>query len=280
MYKKRQNNSPEAQKRKSERIAKYYEDLNADKKKVSKYARERITEWLAESDKTRFQIEEKIYKKIVKELHEELIDEILDYFEERGYINEARFTENFIRIKFNDANGMTKIKNELKKRGVKIEDYLHILEDYDFKESAFEYVERRSDGKEYIQKDVDKLQRKLISRGFSFQEANNAISQIEIKKTVIDEDSEEEVDLEPAKKLIDKQMRKGYGKRRIEQDLRQKGLFYTKDIFDEFDFFECALNYKIKKFGTEKPSEYSVINKQKQHMISRGFTFDEIGECF
>lgn len=280
MYKKRQNNSVEAMKKKTERIAKYYEDLNADEAKVAKYTRERITEWLAESDKTRFQIEEKIYKKIVKEKHEELVSNIISYFEENGYIDEDRFVENFVRFKFNDSNGLTKIKNELKKRGVKIDEYSHILEEYDFKTSAFEYVERKYSEKEMTQKDVDKLQRKLISRGFSFQEANHAISQLDVKKIVIDEDSEEDVDLEPAIKFIEKQMRKGYGKRRIEQDLRQKGIFHTKEIFDDFDFFECASEYKIKKFGKEKPSEYSVINKQKQHMVSRGFTFEEIGECY
>lgn len=277
MYKKRQN-SPDAHKRKIERIKKYYEDLNSDKERVAKYVREKVTEALYESDKTRFQLQEKLYKKIVKDKHESLVEDILDSFEERGFLNEERFVENFIRMKYHAYNGLTKIKNELKKRGVKIEEYLHILEEYDFKESAFEYVERKSEGKEYTEKDFEKLQRKLVSRGFSFQEASNAMSQIQVKSSIVED--EEDVDLEPARNFIEKRMKKGYGRQKIEQEIKYKGIQYTKEIFEEFDFFQAAFDYKIKKYGSKKETDYNTINKQKQHMLSRGFSFDEISECF
>lgn len=280
MYKKR--NNADSFKKKSERIKKYYEELNNDEVKVAKYVREKITDWLYESDKTRFQLQEKIYKKITKSKHEELVERIIDTFESDGYINEERFVETFIRSKHSYNYGLTKIKNELKKKGVIFEKYSHFAEEYDFQEAANEYIERKTEGKEYAQKEYDQILKQLVSRGFSFQEATSAMKQVNLKKVVfdIDDEEKEEVDFSNAIRFIEKQMRKGYGKQKIEQNLKYKGIEYSKEIFDDFDFYQAAYDYKVKKYGAEKETEYSVINKQKQHMLSRGFTFDEISECF
>lgn len=270
---------PNAQMKKIERIKKYYASLNEDEEKVKKYVREKTMEWLAESDKTRFQIEEKIYKNIDKK-HESIVSEILEYYEECNYLNDDRFVENFIRMKFNSYDGRTKINKELKKRGINPELYEDQYDDYDFQESVIEYVKNRTEGKELTNKEIDSFKTKLINKGFSFGEVSNALPEIK-KKQVVYESKEDldEYDLVPATQYIEKQMRKGYGLQRIRTELKHKGLIHTEEMFEDFDFYEAALNYKIKKYGEEKETDYNIINKRKQHMLSRGFNFDEISEA-
>lgn len=274
---KNKKNDRESQLKKIERIKNYYISLNEDEEKVRKYVREKIVEWLSQSDKTRHQLQEKIYKNIKKD-HEQLVEESLDYFEEIGYIKEDRFVECFIRMKYNQYAGKTKILMELKSKGVKTGDYDYMFDEYDFEFSADEYIKKKTDNKEFSQKEIDKLKNKMISKGFNFQEISIPISEVKRKK-VIFETNEEGLDLTEAIKIIEKQLRKGYGLKKIKQELRQKGVEHTEEIFDDFDFYEAARNYKIKKYGEDKETDFKIINKQKTHMLSRGFNFDEIAEA-
>lgn len=282
MFKKnnyKSKNPVEIQKRKIERIKKYYAKMNEDEEKVAKYVREKVIDWLSQADKTRHQIEEKIFKNIEPQ-HTELVNKILNEFEERGYISEKRFVENFLRIKHYDGFGETKIKNELKTKGINPEQYEHVFEEYDFLEAAREYIERKSEGKEYTEKEIEKLQRKMISRGFSFNQISPFIQKLNRKQIVIDDENEDEVDFSEARKFIQKKIQKGYGIQKIKQELKHKGLVHSNELFEEFDFFEAAKSYKIKKYGEVVPEDYNEKNKQKQHLLSRGFNFEQVGYAF
>lgn len=265
-------NDRNAQQKKIERIKKYYAKMNEDEEKVKKYVREKTIEWLSQSDKTRFQIEEKIFKNI-QEQHTQLVSDILDEYEERGYLSEERFVENFIRNKHEMGYGETKIKNELKLKGVKAAEYTEVFEEYDFFESAKDYIERKTEGKEHTEKEIDKLQRKLISRGFSFAQIAPFMTKIKRKELIVEDGN---VDLSDTIKFVEKRMRKGYGLQKIRQEVRQKGYLFNDEMYEDLDFFEAAKEYKLKKYGTGNPEEYKDLNKRKQHMLSRGFSFEEI----
>lgn len=271
-------NDRNAQQKKVERIQKYYAKMNEDPEKVAKYVREKTIEWLSQSDKTRHQIEEKIFKNINKE-HEDLVASILNDYEERGYLSEERFVENFIRLKHYDGFGETKIRQELKSKGVNSDNYLEIFESYDFFEAAREYIERKTEDKEFTEKEMDKFQRKLITRGFSFAQVAPFLAEVKRKKVILEKD-DDEADFSDAMTFIEKKMRKGYGVQKIKPELKQKGLCFYDEIFDEFDFFECAKEYKLKKYGEGKSDDFKELNKWKQHMLSRGFNFDQITYAF
>ena len=276
MYKKKDN----VRNKKVEAIKKYYDKINKTEESVLKYVREKTIEWLAESEKTRFQIEEKIFKNIDRK-YEEAVSKILDYYESLNYINEKRFAEMFIRSKFFEYNGRTKINNELKKRGVNHENYELIFDNYDFNESVLEYTKRRTEGKELTQKEIDSFQLKLINKGFNFTQASNALKTIEKKKVVFESKEEMEyLDLNPTIKFIEKQMKKGYGLTKIKMELKHKGYIYTEELFEDFDFYEAAYNYRIKKYGKNIELDFKIRQKQQQHMLSRGFNFDEVKESF
>lgn len=276
MYKKKGND----QNKKIEAIKRYYDKINKTEESALKYVREQTIKWLAESEKTRFQIEEKIFKNIDRK-YEEAISKILDHYESLNYINEERFAEMFIRSKFYEYNGRTKINNELKKRGVNHENYESIFDKYNFNESILEYTERRTEGKELTQKEIDSFQSKLINKGFNFEQVSNALKIIEKKKIVFESKEEmEDLDLNPTIKFIEKQMRKGYGLTKIKMELKHKGYIYTEELFEEFDFYEAAYNYRIKKYGEKVESDFKIRQKQQQHMLSRGFDFDQVKESF
>lgn len=263
-----------SQQKKIERIQKYYAEMNAEPEKVAKYVREKTIEWLSESDKTRFQIEEKIFKNIDKVKHNDLVSKILNEYEERGYLSDDRFAENFIRIKYESSYGVSKIKNELKKKGLNPDKYLFHFENYDFFESAEEYVKRKTENKVFSNKEIESFQRQMISRGFSFNEISPAMEFITKKDIVIDND--EDFDFSKTIKHIEKLAKKGYGENKIKQELKYKGLEYNDELLEKFDFFEIAKEYKIKKYGIKKLEDYNEINKQKQHLLSRGFNFDQV----
>ena len=67
---------------------------------------------------------------------------------------------------------------------------------------------------------------------------------------------------------------------KIKQELKHKGLVHSNELFEEFDFFEAAKSYKIKKYGEVVPEDYNEKNKQKQHLLSRGFNFEQVGYAF
>jgi regulatory protein len=75
----------------------------------------------------------------------------------------------------------------------------------------------------------------------------------------------------------------GYGKVRLKNEMRTtKGI--SDDMmnieFEKYDWFERAKDIKQKKYGDEIEEDYKTLNKQKQHLLRRGFSFDEVAYAF
>ncbi len=74
---------------------------------------------------------------------------------------------------------------------------------------------------------------------------------------------------------------KGSGPQKVRADLLQKGvneINVERAMADiDVDWFELALRVKQKKFGEEKEQDYKKLLKQKQFLLYRGFSNDQIG---
>lgn len=262
---------------KIEKIKKYYEKLNEDPEKVSSYVKRKVVDILSLSDKSRFEIEEKIYKNIKREQYASLVSDILDYFEELNYINDERFVENYIRIRFNSGYGKQRIEKELKEKNVDMFIFEEYIEKYNFDENLSEYIDRKYPNlKESTIKDLNKVIQKLVLRGFDYSKVKDALSFVTIMK---EEEKENKTKFIDKQKFIDKLIKKGYGKNKIIQDGKIKGMHFTDKDFESYDFYELAEEYKIKKYGNKKETDLKVKAKQTNHMLGRGFSFDEIREA-
>lgn len=73
-----------------------------------------------------------------------------------------------------------------------------------------------------------------------------------------------------------------YGSQMIKQKAIHKQLNIDNiDTFlENIDFFEKAKEYKINKFGENNPEDFKLLNKQKQKLLRRGFSFDEVKYAF
>lgn len=262
---------------KIDKIKKYYADMNTKPEKVSEYVKRKTVEILSMSDKSRYEIEEKIHKNIRKDLHKKLVSDILDYFEELDYINDERFVENYIRIKYNSGFGEKRIEQELKSKKVDMFVFEEHIEKYDFKESLREYKERKyPEIKESTMKEMNKIYQKLVTRGFEYSKVKDAFSDVVILKEA---EKEKKTKIIDNIKFLDKMTKKGYGLNKIKQEARMKGIEINDTDLENYDFYEIANEYKVKKYGEEKEKDPKIRMKKTNHMLGRGFSFDEIKEC-
>jgi regulatory protein len=104
-----------------------------------------------------------------------LIDELVD----AGWLSHARFAETFIRSRRARGQGPVKIRHELRHRGLKDEEFVMELEQYDdWDLLAIELLARKYDCAPNDSKERAKMQRFLQSRGFQFSSIEKAISNL------------------------------------------------------------------------------------------------------
>lgn len=74
----------------------------------------------------------------------------------------------------------------------------------------------------------------------------------------------------------------GYGSIRIKMELKNKGICssFISEELDKFDFYERSKEVKLNKYGEDVPSDFKVLKKQKDYMLRRGFTMDEVNYAF
>lgn len=78
---------------------------------------------------------------------------------------------------------------------------------------------------------------------------------------------------------------KGYGLARIKQELQQKGIgaddLQLAVAEYDFDWFELALQQRIKRFGETWPDDFKARQKQQNYLYRRGFNQEQIRyACF
>jgi len=135
----------------------------------------------------------------------------------------------------------------------------------DIKRQAIKYLS-------YREHSAEELQQKLVQKFDNVPELYN----------VIDELANEglQSDLRYSVLYIESRARKGYGRRYIENALKQKGVS-RKDISQGFN--ECIVDWQHvarkswqKKFSNKVPQDVPEKLKQTRFLLNRGFTSQEI----
>ena len=97
------------------------------------------------------------------------VDEVLDYLEEKGYLSNERFAEQFLRAKAS-RYGQSRLRMELRQRGLSGEEIDRAIEGLGGSEEdrAWSVWEKRFSSYPEDQKEKAKQIRFLMSRGFSY----------------------------------------------------------------------------------------------------------------
>lgn len=147
---------------------------NESEKKERRAIRISAMNILAGREHSIVELRQKLKRKLSKRddlLHlGELIEVVLEQLIDDNLLDEARFTECFIRSRINSGSGPVKIRHELMQRGISSEltnDYLD--ESYDFWQQYIEAVRNKRFGVQFPEdyKEQSKQSRFLYQRGFS-----------------------------------------------------------------------------------------------------------------
>lgn len=106
----------------------------------------------------------------------QLLEVILDYCEKKNWLDDARYAKLFVESRHKKGIGKQKLQLELQQKGVAREIATQTLQNcqIDWFELAYQTAEKKF-GEELANKDPQqkaKMQRFLLSRGFSFDEIN------------------------------------------------------------------------------------------------------------
>ena len=146
------------------RVAEEDEALNKAIEYVSKYV------------KTKIQVKNYLVK---KGYPEDIVWKVVDKLKEHGLINDVEFSSRFIESTAK-TQGQKLLAYKLMAKGVKKEDISSALDNatIDFKENAYLLAQKHIKNKEKTQENIQKTYRYLISKGFSYEDAESAISRI------------------------------------------------------------------------------------------------------
>jgi regulatory protein len=112
-----------------------------------------------------------LYKKLIQWYEEDEVTPALEKLKQQDYQSDARFTGEFIQMRFNQGKGPIKISIDLKQRGIEHFD----LSEHDFFALA-KSIRIRKYGEDTPgnYKEKAKQQRFLQSRGFDFEQINGS----------------------------------------------------------------------------------------------------------
>jgi regulatory protein len=133
------------------------------------------------------------------------------------------------------------------------------------RKKAMDYLARREHGR-------TELIGKLTKFGFEADVADDAVTQL------IDDGLQS--DTRFAEAFVRSRIGQGKGPARIRAELREHGVIDgvtdTALAEAEQDWFELAIDVRLKKFGGEQPSDFKEKARQMRFLQSRGFDSDQI----
>lgn len=134
----------------------------------------KAVEYLSKSIKTKRQIKDFLLK---KGYEEDVVWQVIDKLKEYNYVNDCEYSKRYIES-VSKNQGKKLIEYKLMMKGVKKEEISSAFDqsEIDLKESAKTVAEKYLKNKEFTKENKAKAYRYLISRGFSYEEANYALS--------------------------------------------------------------------------------------------------------
>ncbi len=108
------------------------------------------------------------------------INDALDLLENYGYINDKYYAEAFVKSKQN-TKGIMYLKSALKQKGVKDSIINEVLSEYQIDdEDVISLAQKYLKNKTQDEKTKQKLYRHLLSKGFTYEQVNKALSKLDI----------------------------------------------------------------------------------------------------
>jgi|GEM_PF-504974 len=115
-------------------------------------------------------------EKLQKRFSPSLVKEVLDYLLDLGYLNDQKYTVNYLENKKRARRGPRKIIMDLKKRGVSKENLEQVKELYSSEEEE-EIARQLAREKASSGKTAEQIYRFLLGRGFSLSTAGKIAGQ-------------------------------------------------------------------------------------------------------
>ena len=116
------------------------------------------------------------------------------------------------------------------------------------------------------------LKNKLENRGFEEIAVSTLLDRLENENLLSDKRF--------TRSFIENRSLTGYGPNRIRFELANRGVSraVANDLIEEanIDWNQCSLDLMQKKFGTDKPENFSDWAKRARYLEQRGFELDEI----
>ncbi len=133
--------------------------------------------YVSKAMKTKWQVKDYLVK---KGFSDSVSWEVVDKLKEYNYVNDVEYAKCYIEFN-NKTQGKRLIESKLMAKGVKKEDILSAYElvEVPFKDNAKLLAEKYLKNKEKTKENILKTCRYLVSRGFSYEEAKNAVSFME-----------------------------------------------------------------------------------------------------
>lgn len=129
------------------------------------------------------------------------------------------------------------------------------------REAAMDYLSRREHA-------TYELSQKLLAKGYESEDVSEALARLADQGLLSDERFTEA--------FINQRINRGSGPLKIRSELRQKGISdaMINTFLNERDVLWCesALAVRIKKYGTEYPSDIKEKMRQSRFLMSRGFS--------
>ncbi|MBR5192642.1 MAG: RecX family transcriptional regulator [Clostridia bacterium] len=139
---------------------------------------EKCVKYLSEYSKT----EKQLYTYLKnKEYSSKIIFEVINKLKENAFLDDERFCKRYIEQKSN-IYGRKMLELKLLQKGVKKEVIAKVFldDETDFSLTATNVLEKYLRNKEINKKNLEKAFRYLISKGFSYEEVKNALSNYEV----------------------------------------------------------------------------------------------------
>lgn len=169
-------NNYDKNKKKIEKIKKFYEELNKNPEKLKTYFKGKIIQILAEQETSSYHILKKYKEKVTHE-NMFIIDDIITEYKKLNYINDDRYLSMILKSYSNKYYGEKKIFQKLKEIGFKEKEIKIAIDEsqIDFYEVCKEYkIKKYGENKITDIKLKQKAYNHILSKGFSFDQLNYA----------------------------------------------------------------------------------------------------------
>ena len=119
-----------------------------------------------------------LFKKLKKkypEVMESEINNLIDFLKDKNFQSDKRYLEMLIKSRYNKGYGMNMIRAYVMNKDVNMNmfDQIFYSLDLDLESSCYSFLEK------YSHKDRDKLIRKAVNRGFSYEQVKNNLKKLD-----------------------------------------------------------------------------------------------------